>query len=158
MRRKVGYTRKVNNNTPIQSNADALQYYIGVLKGALYSAKEREKAQQIRWSDSNGPVMLMYLLSKLNEYKRWTCGAFAKPAGTSSVRSSLAPFFPAVGWKLISPCPPPHHASLIPQSLCVPLAMSCQLQIIAFPNVCLKYGPLTFSQSVSGAFIVNRHL
>lgn len=53
---------------------------------------------------------------------------------------------------------PPHHASLIPQSLCVPLAMSCQLQIIAFPNVCLKYGPLTFSQSVSGAFIVNRHL
>lgn len=57
------------------------------------------------------------------------------------------------------PPPPPTrpNASLISQSLCVPLAMSCQFQTTAFPNACLKYRPVTFL-CVSGAFIVNRHL
>lgn len=117
----------------------------------LHSPKKLRGAQQIWWADSNGPVKSMHLLSELNECKPWTCGAFAKPAGKSTVRSSLAPFVPAGSWKLISPCPPFHQrVSLIPQSLCVPLAMSCLPQATAFPNASLKYGPPTFLQVSPG--------
>ena len=63
--------------------------------------------KQMWWADSNRPVKSMHLLSELNECKPWTCGAFAKPVGKSTVRSSLAPFVPAASWKLISPGPPP---------------------------------------------------
>lgn len=59
-------------------------YSVGASKddSFLYTV-QKKRENKIWWGDSNGLVKSMHLLSKLDEHKPWTCGAFAKPAGNS---------------------------------------------------------------------------
>lgn len=113
--------------------------------GNFLCTMERERAQLIWWVNTSGVLKLMHLLSMLSEYKLWTCWACAKLSGKSSVHGSLAmyclltaSFLLWVG-TLISPCAPTP-----PCFLRVPLVMSCQLHMAAFPNTCLRCEALTF--------------